>query len=236
MTHRREAALGLGVIVAMVLGLAWFVVLHFPTSTTESAVRPSATESVVRPSATESAVRPSATESAVRPSATESVEAGEYTLQFTADALHSLRPVRFALRPSRPVKRVTIAGGFNGWNMTVTPLERTGQDWHITLWLPQGKHTFKYVYNGEEWALDPRYPAVTDGAGHTNSVVTVTARADLPFLIQGLAGAPGKHILVDVGSQREWLESTVASDGMTVQRTEILSGNPERHWGSWTTR
>jgi hypothetical protein len=276
MTHRKEATLGLGVIVAMVVGLTVLVVTHFPTPATQNvtpvsptkgrpqtgpqnvtplppspnsaqsppqnatplppqnATQPSS-QNMTRPPSQNTQQTVSPGDAAPSPMA-ETVQVGAYTLRFTEDALRSLRPMRFTVRPSRPVKQVTIAGGFNGWNTTATPLTRTGKDWHVTLWLPQGKHNFKYVYDGTDWVLDPQWPTVSDSAGHTNSVVTVAARADLPFLTLGLAGAPGKHILVDVGRQREWLESTIVRDGKTARRAEILSGTPERRWGRWETR
>ena len=52
-------------------------------------------------------------------------------------------------------KRVFIAGSFNGWNPSATPLAPTGNGrWLRELWLPPGEHEYLVVMDGE-WLFDP---------------------------------------------------------------------------------
>ena len=82
--------------------------------------------------------------------------------------------VRFVLyAPS--AQRVTLAGTFNEWDATVTPLVR-GADrgvWTTTLALPVGQHQYSFVIDGERWVADPAAPRVDDGFGRANSVLAV---------------------------------------------------------------
>jgi hypothetical protein len=80
---------------------------------------------------------------------------------------------RFALEaPS--AKSVFLAGEFNHWSKTATPMKRDADGrWTATVTLPPGKHAYKFVIDGE-WKVDAANPEQTkDGFGGLNSVVTV---------------------------------------------------------------
>lgn len=81
--------------------------------------------------------------------------------------------VRFVL--SAPdAHDVGIAGTFNQWDARATPLVRTGAGlWTATLTLPAGEHQYAFVVDGERWLPDPAAPAVDDGFGRRNSVLTL---------------------------------------------------------------
>jgi hypothetical protein len=82
--------------------------------------------------------------------------------------------VRFVLyAPS--VGSVAVAGSFNQWDPARTPLAPAGTSgfWTATVALPPGQHQYAFVVNGAEWIPDPVAPAVNDGFGRRNSVVTV---------------------------------------------------------------
>jgi hypothetical protein len=84
--------------------------------------------------------------------------------------------VRFVLYAPK-VSSVALAGSFNEWDPERTPLAPAGETgvWTVTLALPPGQHTYSFVVNGQQWLPDPAAPAVEDGFGHRNSVMTVTA-------------------------------------------------------------
>jgi hypothetical protein len=74
-----------------------------------------------------------------------------------------------------PAKAVFVAGEFNHWSQTATPLKRDPNGrWSVTVPLPAGKHAYKFVVDGE-WKVDDANPEQTrDGFGGLNSVMTVT--------------------------------------------------------------
>jgi hypothetical protein len=84
--------------------------------------------------------------------------------------------VRFVLYAPK-VSSVALAGSFNEWDPTRTPLVPAGETgvWTVTLPLAPGQHTYAFVIDGQRWLPDPAAPAVDDGFGHHNSVMTVTA-------------------------------------------------------------
>src|SRR6266571_1978877 len=96
-------------------------------------------------------------------------------------------PVRVASRDSVYVRfvlyapgaqRVTVAGTFNQWDQNAAPLRPAGTNgvWATTLAVPIGQHQYAFIVDGERWVADPRAPAVDDGFGRRNSVVTVIAQ------------------------------------------------------------
>jgi hypothetical protein len=82
--------------------------------------------------------------------------------------------VRFVLAaPS--AHQVSVAGTFNRWDPQATPLVRTGPAgmWTATLRLPAGQHQYAFVVDGVRWVPDPTAPAVDDGFGRRNSVLSL---------------------------------------------------------------
>jgi len=86
----------------------------------------------------------------------------------------SLVTVRFVL-VAPEARQVSLAGTFNQWNTQVTPLVRAGATgvWTATLTLPAGQHQYAFVVDGARWVPDPGAPAVDDGFGRRNSVLTL---------------------------------------------------------------
>jgi hypothetical protein len=70
---------------------------------------------------------------------------------------------------------VSLAGTFNQWDPAATPLLRTGTPgvWSATLILPAGQHQYAFVVDGARWVADPGAPAVDDGFGRRNSVLSL---------------------------------------------------------------
>ena len=82
--------------------------------------------------------------------------------------------VRFVL-VAPDAREVSLAGTFNQWDAHATPLVRTGSTgvWTATLTLPAGQHQYAFVVDGARWVPDPGAPAVDDGFGRRNSVLTL---------------------------------------------------------------
>jgi len=78
---------------------------------------------------------------------------------------------------------VTVAGDFNEWNVSATPLIDTDGDgvWTGRVALPPGLHKYMFVVDGEKWITDPQADSyVDDGFGMRNAVLSLaqpTSRA-----------------------------------------------------------
>ena len=72
-------------------------------------------------------------------------------------------------------RAVSVAGTFNQWDPRATPLVRTDANgmWMATIKLPAGQHQYVFVVDGVRWVPDPSAPAVDDGFGRRNSVLTL---------------------------------------------------------------
>lgn len=102
------------------------------------------------------------------------------TMSATSQTLASRRfpenqHVRFEI--SYPnAKHVCVAGSFNDWNPTATPLAPSGRGkWLRELWLPPGTHEYLFVVD-ETWLFDPNaIDYVPNIFGGMNAVVAVAA-------------------------------------------------------------
>ncbi len=94
--------------------------------------------------------------------ATEQVSAGTTTLTYINPSANS----------------VHIAGSFNDWNSSATPMKKVGEKWQANLDLEPGEYMYKFVINGADWIADPKNDnTADDGYGGVNSVLTVTGSA-----------------------------------------------------------
>jgi len=81
-------------------------------------------------------------------------------------------------------ERVAVAGTFNEWSGTATPLVQGAGEaagvWTTTIALSPGQHQYAFVLDGRRWIADPAAPAVDDGfgTGRRNSVLAVTGRSE----------------------------------------------------------
>jgi 1,4-alpha-glucan branching enzyme len=84
-----------------------------------------------------------------------------------------LAPVLFRFRhPS--ASTVTVAGDFNGWDITAHPMERQGENlWALEMELPPGRHEYKFLVDGQQWWNDPEAPKVPNLWGSENSYLEV---------------------------------------------------------------
>ena len=76
---------------------------------------------------------------------------------------------------AEPGSQVFVAGTFNNWDPTQSPLKSNSNNSHFkaTLRLPPGTHEYKFVVNGV-WTADPKCADwVPNAYGSLNSVVEV---------------------------------------------------------------
>jgi chromosome partitioning protein len=94
-------------------------------------------------------------------------------------AIATTRGVRFA-HPAEAIKHVFVAGDFNGWSATSTPLAYDKQlgTHEAVIEMPPGRYRYRLVVDGH-WMADPhnQYKQVND-YGEFNSVVVVPDSQD----------------------------------------------------------
>jgi len=89
--------------------------------------------------------------------------------------------VKFSLDTSSWAQQpasISLAGDFNAWSSTATPMKKEGNVWTVTLPLSPGVHQYKFVADGQRWLQDPKAdPALDadDGNGGKNSGIKVAA-------------------------------------------------------------
>lgn len=84
-------------------------------------------------------------------------------------------PVRLTYIPTGMTRTVAVAGTFNRWNKTSTPLapQPSGLQWTVTLRLEPGVYRYRYVINGSHWMTPRDAPRVSDGNGSINGLLIV---------------------------------------------------------------
>jgi len=71
---------------------------------------------------------------------------------------------------------VAVAGDFNAWSKSATPLHPTGSGgaWVVTVPLAPGRYHYAFLVDGKRWVTDPgAAPAPGDDFGTPSSVMTV---------------------------------------------------------------
>jgi 1,4-alpha-glucan branching enzyme len=85
--------------------------------------------------------------------------------------------VTFEMPAEVEAESLCVAGDFNDWNTSATPLKRQkDKRWAVTVNLAPGTYRYRYVVNSNTWQNDPeadRYEP--SGFGENNSVVLVEA-------------------------------------------------------------
>jgi cyclomaltodextrinase len=82
---------------------------------------------------------------------------------------------RYLPTNGRVPKQVHLAGDFNGWSSTATPMPRVGDAFEASLTLSEGVHYYKFVAD-DQWLNDPQSNAdleVSDDHGGKNSAVLI---------------------------------------------------------------
>ena len=81
--------------------------------------------------------------------------------------------IEFKLDASQ-ARSVSLAGSFNNWSPTKTPMKKGGTGtWNVGVLLPAGSHEYRFVVDGN-WISDPNAKqSVPNPHGGSNSVVVV---------------------------------------------------------------
>ena len=88
----------------------------------------------------------------------------------------------FRYKAGPDAARVSVAGTFNGWNSTATPMRGPRGDgyWLATVEIPPGRHEYKFVVNNSLWSIDPDNPdSCDDNHSGRNSVLKLGRVANL---------------------------------------------------------
>jgi len=98
--------------------------------------------------------------------------AGGRALEDTPPPPAGTRPVTLVYHDPG-AERVDVAGSFNDWDATRTPLHPVGDGaFRTVLWLPPGQYEYQFVVDGGTWRPDPlAVRQREDGFGAVNSVV-----------------------------------------------------------------
>ncbi|MHC1702861.1 MAG: glycogen-binding domain-containing protein [Tenuifilaceae bacterium] len=78
------------------------------------------------------------------------IGSGEFTNSFLAFKANHI----FTLNKFPDAKKVIITGSFNGWNRDSYRMVRKDGKWIFPLYLKPGKHSYKFIVDGE-WIIDP---------------------------------------------------------------------------------
>ena len=92
-------------------------------------------------------------------------------------------PTKFSYQPLIGGKHeVFLAGDFNNWSDTETPLTETDGLYEKTIYLKKGKYTYKFIVDGQ-WLTDENAEEfVGDGFGGQNSIIFVGNKKDIAAL------------------------------------------------------
>ncbi len=94
----------------------------------------------------------------------------------SASGQQASTPVLVRLVVLQPGARtVQVAGDFNGWNPSRTPLEQASSGaWTVMLPLAPGRYEYQFVVDGRQWIADPFAAEQNDdGFGSRNAVIEV---------------------------------------------------------------
>lgn len=102
-------------------------------------------------------------------------EAGEMEREGDSERIdaRATRRTEFRLYASE-AQRVSVAGDFNGWDVSVHELSRQEKGlWLITVEVAPGRHEYKFFVDGE-WRVDPAAPSyIAKADGAVNCVIEV---------------------------------------------------------------
>ena len=82
--------------------------------------------------------------------------------------------VIFTFQPPARVKKVSVAGEFNLWDPTATPMKKDAKGlWKTSIKLGPGEYQFRYVADGMNWFSDGSTPRVPNIFGSENSLLKI---------------------------------------------------------------
>ena len=117
-------------------------------------------------------------------------------------------PVTFTYQPLTGGKhQVYIAGDFNNWSENATVMNEDDGIYSVTLFLKNGKYSYKFIVDGKWISDDNAKDFVEDGYGGQNSIVFVGNKNDIDALRKvNFIYEPSKVVkeVYLVGSMNDW--------------------------------
>ena len=98
--------------------------------------------------------------------------------------------VTFRYLAPKGTKSVQLAGNFNDWSSSATPMTKTNGFWEARLQLDIGQYEYRFLVDGKHWMRDPLNPEF--GGPHSNSLLHVKP-AEQPG-ISSVYPAPGSVV------------------------------------------
>ena len=145
-------------------------------------------------------------------------------------------PVKFRYQPLIGGKhQIFLAGDFNNWSPTATPMEEIDGIYETTLYLKQGKYGYKFIVDGQ-WITDGSADEfIDDEYGGKNSIIFVGDKKDIDALCKVDFVYQPKNIIKEVylvGSMNDWnLKSHRMLDmGKGVYSISLLLKPDEYHY------
>ena len=92
--------------------------------------------------------------------------------------------ILFSYQAVEGARSVNLAGEFNGWSMTATPMADDDDDGLWRIWYPLKpgrRYEYKFVVNGTQWVTDPNAPE-TNPSNYNNAVV-YAAQPGVPYAV-----------------------------------------------------
>ena len=92
-------------------------------------------------------------------------------------------PVTFTYQPLTGGKhQVYLAGDFNNWSEDKTTMEESDGIYEVTLYLRNGKYSYKFIVDGKWISDDNAEEFIDDGYGGQNSIVFVGNKENIDAL------------------------------------------------------
>ncbi len=150
---------------------------------------------------------------------------------------------RFDVRKITPLpKSVNVAGDFNGWSATATPMQEKDGVFTVRVPLTDGVHHYKFVINGgEKWVSDPAADKLLeedDAHGGRNSGVMVgTGSEKFPPPVKGQVYAPAiRHDPQSVADLNivspDLLKLTIRTQADDVESVAVLLRDSGGEWST----
>lgn len=143
-------------------------------------------------------------------------------------------PTTFAYTARGGADQVFLAGSFNEWSASATPMTAAGDQWSVSVELPPGTYTYKFVEaeytNGtESWSCDPegQYaqcdegyawdPTCPLGASGCNSLIVVPDCSLPTLVVSGVAvDRDADTIGIEVAVTGDIASATATLDGEVI--------------------
>lgn len=106
--------------------------------------------------------------------------------------------ILFIYKGNKNAQDVLLAGSFTKWKKEALPMQKVKNTWQIEVALTPGKHTYKFIVDGN-WELDANNIITeNDDKGNTNNVI---CKSNTNFVLNGFLNAKKVYV---AGSFNNW--------------------------------